>query len=78
MATPNKINLTMLRIDQVKLKIGLSKSTIYSKLDSKSPFHDPAFPKRVRLGANSIGFIEAEIDAWIQSRVNFSRIGVEG
>ncbi len=35
---------------------------------------DPAyallnFPKPVRLGKNSVAFIEAEIDAWMESRI---------
>ena len=35
---------------------------------------DPAyahlnFPKPVRLGKNSVAFVEAEIDAWIESRI---------
>jgi len=27
------------------------------------------FPKPVRLGKNSVAFVEAEIDAWIESRI---------
>ena len=26
------------------------------------------FPKKVRLGANSVGFVEEEIDAWLEAR----------
>ena len=26
------------------------------------------FPKKVQLGANSVGFVEAEIDAWLAAR----------
>lgn len=28
------------------------------------------FPKRVRLGENAVGWLENEIDAWLQERVD--------
>ncbi len=27
------------------------------------------FPKRIHLGPNSVGWVEAEIDAWIEAKV---------
>ncbi len=27
------------------------------------------FPKRIRLGPNSVGWVEAEIEAWIEAKV---------
>lgn len=63
-------NHVMLRISDVKMRTGLSRSTIYDRLDQKSRRHDPTFPKSVSLGLNSVGWIESEITNWIDSRKN--------
>lgn len=60
----------ILRIDQVKVKIGLSRSTIYSRLNPNSRHYDPLFPKPIHLGIKAVAWIEAEIDAWLQSRID--------
>jgi prophage regulatory protein len=31
------------------------------------------FPKRIQLGGNSVGWLESEIQAWIQNRANNRR-----
>jgi prophage regulatory protein len=51
-----------LRFQDVLLLTGLSRSTIW-RLERKG-----GFPKRIRLGQNSIGWAEAEILAWLSSR----------
>lgn len=66
-------SLTILRSKQVLARTGLSRSTLYQKLDKKSAHFDPSFPTQVKLGANSVGWIESEITAWIESRVQASR-----
>lgn len=61
----------ILRIPDVQKKTGLSRSTIYSKLNPSSKYFDPTFPKPIRLGngpASSVGLIESEIDIWIEGR----------
>ncbi|KVE72462.1 helix-turn-helix transcriptional regulator [Burkholderia vietnamiensis] len=61
----------ILRIPDVQKKTGMSRSTIYSKLNQSSKYFDPTFPKPIRLGngpASSVGLIESEIDAWIEVR----------
>lgn len=60
----------MLRIKQVKERTGLSRSTIYNKMDPSSPFHDPDFPRRVQLGRASVAWEENEIDEWLHKRMN--------
>ena len=65
---------TILRRQQVQSRTGLARTTIYDKLDVKSGRHDPSFPRQIKIGSNSVGWLESEIEAWIQSRVNFSRI----
>ena len=52
----------VLRLNQVKARTGLSRSTIYAKLASQE------FPRPIRLGLRSVGWIASEVDAWIQER----------
>ncbi|MDF2529226.1 MAG: AlpA family transcriptional regulator [Gammaproteobacteria bacterium] len=56
------------RISEVKLKTGLSRSTIY-ELIKKSQF-----PKPVSLGLRAVGWVDSEIEAWIQERIASSRL----
>ncbi|MDD5300368.1 MAG: AlpA family transcriptional regulator [Gallionella sp.] len=67
------VTLTILRRKQVEARTGLSRSTIYDKINPMSPRHDPTFPKQVKLGADAVGWLEGEVNAWLQSRVIASR-----
>ncbi|PTU64212.1 AlpA family transcriptional regulator [Chromobacterium sp. Panama] len=60
---------TILRRKLVEQRTGLARSTIYDKMSEKSPRYDPSFPTPINLGPNSIGWIEAEVNAWIESRM---------
>lgn len=73
MSTPSQTVPTILRRKQVEARTGLSRTTIYDKLNPKSPRHDPAFPKPISLGVGAVGWVEAEITAWIESRIAASR-----
>lgn len=59
----------LLRCKQLQQESGLSRSTIYAKLDSKSSHYDPTFPKPIKLGARSIAFIQSEVQEWIEKRI---------
>jgi prophage regulatory protein len=48
-----------LRLPEVKLRTGLSRSTIYDKMSSGR------FPKQKKLGARMAAWYETEIDRWI-------------
>lgn len=64
---------SILRMPTVMSRTALSRSTIYDKLNPKSPRHDPSFPKPVSLGARAIGFVESEVTAWIAAQIEQSR-----
>lgn len=59
-------------------RTGLSRSTIFEKLNPRSKDYEVGFPQRLYLGGidsdsghrrgRSIGFLEAEVDAWIAAR----------
>lgn len=54
----------LLRLSDVIDRTGLSRSSIYLKIG------EGKFPPNVNLGSRSVGWIESEIDAWIQDRIN--------
>jgi len=72
---------TILRRKQVEARTGLSRSSIYARLrpNPKRPGdYDPTFPKPVSIGAKAVGWIEAEIDAWLIAQVEKSRKAASG
>jgi len=69
----NAIGPQVLRMKQVLARTGLSRSAIYDKLDSKSSRYDPTFPKQFKLGPGAVGWLEADIEIWIESRISASR-----
>jgi prophage regulatory protein len=73
MTVPFQKPLTILRRWQVEERTGFSRSTIYDKINRRSPRYDPTFPKQIQLSKDAVGWIEAEIDAWIASRIRYSR-----
>lgn len=60
--------LQILRRPHVETATGLGRSAIYEKLNPKSAYYDPHFPKPVRLGKRAVGWRNDEIDAWLESR----------
>lgn len=70
----------ILRLPVLAKKIGLSRSTIYDWLNPKSPRHDPTMPRPIRIGSRSrsIGFVESEVDAWLEQRAAQPRIVKRG
>lgn len=73
MAEKARNALTILRRKQVEARVGLSRSAIYARLkpNPKRPGDfDPTFPKPVPLGARSVGWVEAEVEAWLAARVS--------
>lgn len=67
--------IVILRLKTVMARTGLSRSSIYDRLDSGSKRHDRSFPAQVRLGAHgrAVGWLSNEIDSWLLSQVTFSR-----
>jgi prophage regulatory protein len=57
----------LLRRRQVEALTGLKRSTIYQRLA------EGTFPKQIRLGPRSVGWLASEVDSWIAERVAQSR-----
>ena len=60
---PPKISTRVLRCKEVKIRTGLSTSTIYRLMA------ETKFPQSIKLGARSVGWIQEEIEDWIESRI---------
>jgi prophage regulatory protein len=58
---------TILRLPTVKARTGLSRSTIYVRVS------EGTFPKPISLGGRAVGWLEAEIQEWLQQRIEASR-----
>lgn len=78
MAEEAQNQLAILRLRQVVALTTLAKSTIYDRLDPKSPRHDPTFPRPIDLGgpgSRAVGFIRGEVEAWLADQIKKSRRG---
>lgn len=63
-------SMRVLRMKAVTDKIGVARSTIYDWMDERSKRYDASFPKPVRLGGNSIGWIESDLNQWLESKLH--------
>lgn len=57
----------ILRLPAVKTRTGLSRSTIYLRITEGS------FPKPVSLGGRAVGWVEAEVNDWLNQQIEASR-----
>lgn len=58
---------TILRLPAVKARTGLSRSTIYLRVA------EGTFPKPVSLGGRAVGWVESEIQQWLERQIEASR-----
>ena len=59
----------ILRLPTVKTRTGLSRSTIYLLMSQNK------FPAQISLSERTIGWLESDIDQWLEQRVAMSRLG---
>ena len=58
-----KFQSQIIRLKQVKAMTGLSRTTIYRFMSINE------FPKQIKLGPKSSGWLLDEVDAWIQNQI---------
>ena len=58
---------SVLRLPAVKNRTGLSRSTIYMRIQ------DGTFPHQINLGARAVGWLESEINDWLTQQIEKSR-----
>lgn len=56
--------MNILRLADLQTLTGLSRTTLWRIERRKGS----EFPKRIRLGSHSVGWIESEVHAWLASR----------
>lgn len=61
--------LRIVRRPVVESITGLSRSSIYAKME------DGSFPAAIKLSERSVGWLEHEIQAWLENRVSLTRNG---
>ena len=57
----------IIRLSEVMFTVPLCRSSIYLKIK------EGTFPKPVPLGGRAVGWLEEEIQAWIQEQIDSSR-----
>lgn len=58
---------SILRLPSVQKRTGLSRSTIYLRIS------EGGFPKPISLGGRAVGWIEEEINEWLNQQIKASR-----
>ncbi|MGE4316759.1 helix-turn-helix transcriptional regulator [Acinetobacter sp.] len=61
-------DLKILRLPAVTDISGLSRSTIYEKLNPRSRRYDKDFPTPIKIGVSAVGWLQHEIEAWLISK----------
>lgn len=58
----------ILRLPEVKIKTGLSRSTIYLRMTKGT------FPQTISLGERAIGWLDSDVDQWLDERIAASKV----
>lgn len=57
----------IIRLSEVVTRVGLCRASIYNLIKAND------FPAQIQLGLNSVGWIESEVQTWIDNRIKASR-----
>lgn len=61
-------SVRVIKIDEVEVIVGIKRSSIYNKLNPRSPYFDEGFPRSIKLGASSVGWLEHEVTEWVMEK----------
>ncbi len=56
-------NCRIIRIGEVKSRTSLARSTIYKRIN------DGDFPKPIKIGVRAVGWLEEDIDDWLDRKI---------
>ena len=62
-------NVKIIRRPDVEAMTGLSRSSIYEKMDKGT------FPTAIKLSERSVGWLEHEVQEWLKNRISATRNG---
>jgi prophage regulatory protein len=54
----------ILRLEAVKARVGLGRSTIYALMSA----HPPKFPHAIKISVRAVGWLESEIEDFVATR----------
>jgi prophage regulatory protein len=57
------VPVRLIRLPEVCNRVGLSRASIYVLIDAGK------FPRQRKLAANSVAWVDREVDAWIAERI---------
>lgn len=60
---------TILRLPAVKLRTGLSRSSIYLRISNGE------FPSSISLGGRAVGWLEEDVNDWLESKITARSTG---
>ena len=58
---------SIIRLPEVKSKTGLSRSSIYLRMSNGE------FPQSISLGSRAVGWLDADIEQWLDERIAVSK-----
>jgi prophage regulatory protein len=61
------VTQAILRLPAVKKRTGLSRSSIYMQMS------EGTFPKAIHIGVRAIGWVDEQIDGWVQTKIEEAR-----
>ena len=73
MTASNNKPSRIIRLPELKERTGLSKSSIYDRMDVRSRRHDPDFPRPIKLGVtkySAVGWSADAVETWIQKTLS--------
>lgn len=59
----------ILRLPEVKVRTGLSRSSIYLRMANND------FPRSISLGGRAVGWLEADIERWLTQKIESAGAG---
>ncbi|MBG3130571.1 AlpA family transcriptional regulator [Proteus mirabilis] len=57
----------IIRLPEVKSKTGLSRSSIYLRMSNGE------FPQSISLGSRAVGWLDADVEQWLDERIAASK-----
>ena len=63
-------SVQILRVKEVEAMLGVARSTIYDWMNVNSKRYDASFPKKVKLGQKSVGWVEGQLVEWLRAKIS--------
>ena len=62
-----RLHMGVIRMQQLLEMLGLSRSMVYLKINPKSKYYDPKFPKPIKLGVKAIGWLLRDVSMYVNA-----------